>query len=865
MNKAWPSHRKLCSFLLVFFCYLQLNAQFQQPNPPPPTTAYSNVGDCYPGANKWTTKDPQGFGRMFFNAYCQCKGGVASEQQEKQLVATMVSMHKAWKDFMTNDPSLPAPLRSCPKAAGAAAGGSGNGQLSEQEKMRRSIANMRKGLDIVGRARGRAQQLSNDLDRLGNIVNTGDPFEIEQEFNRIMNQIEQMSSSLKSAINQQYMEDGLSTLSDYSDGNMEGALYGGLGMLGSIGENMEAKEQLKKKRQEAIQQKNTAFQQAANQMIDANNAALQKYLQAAAVVLEEDRETYYMTKAIHHSCYANSISSRFNYSNADWAINRCADVNEPVFKRYYAALHEQHYAAAKRKTLLYAKYTNPELHEGAIKHMAAAIALQPQNALYYLEMGRIAKPEDMVLSLSNYLAAYELQPTLFTDSLQKELQQTIAMASSDAAKSILESDVDRIKDYLDADLFDIIRIEDRNMFTYAVKYNANHSASLIYNLEIQFEEGSLKRENMREALSTAAYFGSTECLNDMLNEGADADVNVQGKSLLEYAEMGNRDETFLLLWTASKRKKQNLKQFGEHPIYVKAIAKVDPSAAALGLCSMTQRDLMASTAQQMLIEARQKPYFLNALERCSESKTMILNEPILQEAAQQVFMRSLGQQTSFAWNEDMPSEFPEAVLANLNETQREMIMKELQKGKMQNQTNTGSAQSGEASDMLLEYGFIDPDFLQANAAEITASLVRSDQANTFKRLAQQGLLADKESDGTPIAYAFLNGGSRILNSGAASSINFNATDTSGASVLHSLVFVPNAENASYLINRSGADVNLTGPHGWTPLHFAVREKNIDMVRALLAAGANPKAKDEWGRTPKDIAKERDFDQIKDLF
>jgi hypothetical protein len=866
MSKTRLFQTRQWGMLLLAFCCFQLSAQFQRSSPTPSTTAYSNVGDCYPGASKWTTKDPQGYGRMFFNAYCKCKSGVANAQQEKQMVATMTSMHRAWKDFMTNDPSLPAPLRSCPKAAAGAAGGNSKSALSEEQKMRQTIANMRKGLDMVGRARGRAQQLSSDLEQLEKIVNTGDPFQIEADFKRVMQQIERLNSNLKNAINQQYLEDGLSTLSDYNSGNAEGALYSGLGMIGSIGENMEAKEQLEKKRREAIQQKNTAFQQAANQMIEANNAALQQYIEAAAVVLEEDREQYYMKKAIHHSCYAHAISNRFNYNNTNWAVNRCADMEEPIFKRYYAPLHEQHAAAAKRKMELYRQYSNPELREGAIKHMASAIHLQPQNTLYYVEMGRLTKPEDMVLSLSNYLAAYEMNPDLFTGALEEELREAIALASEDAAEAIRNNVVDRVKDYIDADLFDIIRIGDANMFTYAVLVDADISASLIYNLEIQAQEATLKQQNTEEALQTAAYYGSTTCLNQLLETGADPDAVIEGKSLLEYAAEGMRDETFLLLWTASRKQRQNLQRYGQHPVYIKAIAKVDPDASAAGLCSLTKGEVQHQTISEMLMEVPQKPYLLHALVRCTESKQQLTKDPLLQAQVQGVFRQALLQEGgTVSSNAALSDAFPEAILSSLSAEHQKLVLQEFQKATTQLQASESKSQFDEASSLLLEYDLLDQSFLQQQAPEITASLIRNDQLEAFRHWAQKGLIPDKRVDGTPMSYEFLQGGSRILSSGAARTLNFDATDTTGAGVLHSLIFVYRSPNTQYLINNSGANVNLAGPHGWTPLHYAVREQNTDLVKALLAAGADPDIEDEWGRTAEDIASERDFEQIEDLF
>lgn len=50
--------------------------------------------------------------------------------------------------------------------------------------------------------------------------------------------------------------------------------------------------------------------------------------------------------------------------------------------------------------------------------------------------------------------------------------------------------------------------------------------------------------------------------------------------------------------------------------------------------------------------------------------------------------------------------------------------------------------------------------------------------------------------------------------------------------------------------EAGADVNVVNPkYGDTPLHYAVRAGNVEVVRLLLAAGANVDAQSSQGDTP----------------
>lgn len=57
-----------------------------------------------------------------------------------------------------------------------------------------------------------------------------------------------------------------------------------------------------------------------------------------------------------------------------------------------------------------------------------------------------------------------------------------------------------------------------------------------------------------------------------------------------------------------------------------------------------------------------------------------------------------------------------------------------------------------------------------------------------------------------------------------------------------------------LIN-AGADLNIAGQNGMTPLHLAALSSDDSSVAALLAAGAKPDLRDEAGKTALDLARQ----------
>jgi ankyrin repeat protein len=52
---------------------------------------------------------------------------------------------------------------------------------------------------------------------------------------------------------------------------------------------------------------------------------------------------------------------------------------------------------------------------------------------------------------------------------------------------------------------------------------------------------------------------------------------------------------------------------------------------------------------------------------------------------------------------------------------------------------------------------------------------------------------------------------------------------------------------------SGIDVDISDTNGWTPLHWACRNGDVDTVRLLTDSGANLHSKNIQGQTPLDVA------------
>jgi len=85
--------------------------------------------------------------------------------------------------------------------------------------------------------------------------------------------------------------------------------------------------------------------------------------------------------------------------------------------------------------------------------------------------------------------------------------------------------------------------------------------------------------------------------------------------------------------------------------------------------------------------------------------------------------------------------------------------------------------------------------------------------------------------------------------------NPNVKDSKGNTALHFTALLGFPEGAELLLAR-GAQVNLGNNSGETPLIIAVQQRNLPIVRLLLASGADPKQADRIaGKSARDYAAE----------
>ena len=88
----------------------------------------------------------------------------------------------------------------------------------------------------------------------------------------------------------------------------------------------------------------------------------------------------------------------------------------------------------------------------------------------------------------------------------------------------------------------------------------------------------------------------------------------------------------------------------------------------------------------------------------------------------------------------------------------------------------------------------------------------------------------------------------------------NAKKENGMTPLHEAVYQGNLDIVKALISR-GADVNAQKKGGFTPLHVAAQRGHEDVASFLLKSRADASIKDEYGMTAGDIASKAGFKKM----
>lgn len=113
---------------------------------------------------------------------------------------------------------------------------------------------------------------------------------------------------------------------------------------------------------------------------------------------------------------------------------------------------------------------------------------------------------------------------------------------------------------------------------------------------------------------------------------------------------------------------------------------------------------------------------------------------------------------------------------------------------------------------------------------------------------------------TPLYYSvFISKDQNMAMALLSADANINAYSNTNWTPFIGAVFNGDIGMIKLLMNNH-ADINKKGPYKWTAMHFAVRQRNIEIIN-LLVKGADKNAADDWKRTPLKIARERRYKDV----
>ena len=135
-----------------------------------------------------------------------------------------------------------------------------------------------------------------------------------------------------------------------------------------------------------------------------------------------------------------------------------------------------------------------------------------------------------------------------------------------------------------------------------------------------------------------------------------------------------------------------------------------------------------------------------------------------------------------------------------------------------------------------------------------------------QRLVSAGAVVDAADPDqrTSLMWAAFNGHTAVVDFLLEQGAKLNAKDSNGRNALMYASSGPFAETVDLLLTK-GAEVNVQGTlEGFTALMTAAAEGQVDVVRLLLAYGADPSLTDQDGDTAASFARQNDHSEVVSL-
>lgn len=579
----------------------------------------------------------------------------------------------------------------------------------------------------------------------------------------------------------------------------------------NIAGNMAAQAKANADAKKAFQEKKEKFDQFRSELIAIYQKNKATYIQNAANEPIEELEEYYLEMFKFHQCGINSIEQNFNYESSEWSktTNYC----DKPYKSYGAGKIDYKEVVRRKKKLANSFTDKSEMFMNAAKYFANKRVLEDKNDPEgYLIRAELS--DDIIGRLGDILIASELDPN--RNDIKTIKKNTLNQFAAEFFSAIDEQNINFIAKCIDNKFHKLVlSSENETPVVYAVKKNKelvlNHFIDRLPELQIS------------NTLSNILY----------LSVAKDADKCVD-----------------ILI----KRK---------------VIDQLDDQPPAFQLAVEYSHELSAIT----FLRNNKNPTFV--LRHFGETGDIVNESKTLR------YIVIAGIQSD------------NDLLIEIAKSKKP----EIEKGKYDNRDTYLSYcvrnNSLKAFNALIKDNPIAQNSVDLNGESLVQVAAKSGSFRLVKRLHQLG--ADFSTLNNNVDLIFDEKSISMLETYQEVGINVNIQNTEGNTIFHEAVFkndmtffnsqlIPdlsiknkegytpihlaawkqNIQIVRSILSKKNVDINVRGPYQWSALHFAARENNLDMIQTLLAFGADKNLKDQWGRTPMHVAKERGFTESKAL-
>jgi ankyrin repeat protein len=578
----------------------------------------------------------------------------------------------------------------------------------------------------------------------------------------------------------------------------------------NIAGNMAAQAKANADAKKANQEKKEKFDQFRSELMAMHQKNKATYLQNAANEPREELEEYYLEMYKFHQCGLNSIEEKFNYESSEWSktANHC----DKPYKSYGSDKIDYKEVVRRKKRLANRFSDKSEMFMNAAKYFANKRVLEDKNDPEgYLIRAELS--DDIIGRLGDILIAYELDPS--RNDIQRIRKATLNQFAAEFFSAIDEQNINFISRCIDNKFHKlVVSTDNETPVVYAVKKNKE----LVLNHFINRSTELQSPNTLSNILYLSVAKDADKCVELLMKRKVNDQLEDQPPAFQLAVEYGH-EKSALAFLRNNKNPIFTLRHF-EETEDIENGSKTLRYIVIAGIQS--DNDLLIEIAKSKKPEIEKGKYDNRDtyLSYCARNNSLKAFNALIKD-------------NPFAQNSvDLYGESLVQVAVKSGSFRLVKRLYQLGADFSILNNNVDLIFSEKSISMLETYQEVG---INVN--------IQNTEGNTIFHL---------EALGQGIVQGLFSSSLKP---------NLSLKNQAGYQVFHIAAWKSDDLLIQKLIN-SGADINAQGPYQWTALHFAARENDQSLANQLINNGADKLAKDQWGRTPKQVAKERGFAEIK---